>query len=347
MTDALHSRYIINGCPQEFTPAELLDAVSETKSQPAPVEPQPIIDESLDAEIGQYEWRESRIPAYRKKVSAISAALPVPFAGVYSCARVATALIDSIWRQGRFRLDDLVLTAKWTWNGASVGNMAAFYDSVRSTADYIDALHLNLRRFSFAEGEPDVKFATPFSGAPEIVGGKILPREDSWLVYVPFDTADYRLGGSLLAQAEGRSGGISPQISDADYFVDCYEVVRELAEDGIILGGVTVGEGGLARALDSLCSGVCGACVDIAGIMASCEESNPVRVLFGEVPGALFQIADSDFDYIDAEFLLQDVAWFPLGHPDLKTTEVEVNTSAKTTIQTILETLMQNAEGED
>ena len=71
-----------------------------------------------------------------------------------------------------------------------------------------------------------------------------------------------------------------------------------------------------------------------------------VRLLFSEVPGAIIQVRDADFDYIDAEFILQDVAYFPLGHPSADG-ELHLASSAKTGIQTILESLMQNAEGED
>ena len=76
-------------------------------------------------------------------------------------------------------------------------------------------------------------------------------------------------------------------------------------------------------------------------------EPNIVRILFSEIPGAVIQIRDIDFDYVDAELLLQDVAFFPLGHPNLKSGAVRVRSAEKTGIQTILESLMQNAEGED
>jgi hypothetical protein len=85
---------------------------------------------------------------------------------------------------------------------------------------------------------------------------------------------------------------------------------------------------------------------DVSGIMRACSEKDPVRILFGEVPGAVIQIRDADFDYIDAEFLLQDVAFFPLGHP-ASDSGIHIEYSAVSGIQTILESLMQNAEGED
>ena len=40
--------------------------------------------------------------------------------------------------------------------------------------------------------------------------------------------------------------------------------------------------------------------------------------------GAIIQIKDSDYDYVDAEFLLQDIAYYPIGHPVTGTGEVNV-----------------------
>ena len=67
------------------------------------------------------------------------------------------------------------------------------------------------------------------------------------------------------------------------------------------------------------------------------------------MPGVVIQIRDIDFDYIDAELLLQDVAFYPLGHPAANGGAVRVRSSAKTGIQNILESLVQRqgGEGED
>jgi hypothetical protein len=64
------------------------------------------------------------------------------------------------------------------------------------------------------------------------------------------------------------------------------------------------------------------------------------------VPGVILQIADIDYDYIDAEFLLQDIAYFPLGHPAVGTPGVTV-LSGENGITGILESLMNSLEGED
>ncbi|MBO4671202.1 MAG: hypothetical protein J5640_05105 [Bacteroidales bacterium] len=341
----LHSKFIIDGIPQEFTPAEILASVAE-KTPDERQDGGTVLDESLDPPPGAISLDPSGIDGYLKSVLAMRPQAPVPFAESWTRSRIACALIDTMWRNGNFKLDDLPLTAKWRCNPGRVGDMAAFYRSVEAAADYIDNLRLSLRRYSCEEGDFDVQFATPFSGAPLLVDDQLHPDKKSWVVYLPFDTSDYRLGGSMLAGSLGLQGGTAPQVSDGDYLMDCFEVVRELAEDGVLLSAATVGEGGLYTALYRMTRGGTGSMVDISGIMQACGESDPVRILFSEVPGAVVQIRDMDFDYIDAELLLQDVAFFPLGHPSADG-RLHLEASAKSGIQTILESLMQNAEGED
>lgn len=175
-------------------------------------------------------------------------------------------------------------------------------------------------------------------------------RPEDWIIYIPFDTCAYKLGGSLLAKAAGRGGGAAPDILDPDYFMDCYEVVRELVEDGIVLSGTTVGRGGLALALDKF-RGDTPFEADISPILQSAPGMDPVKVLFGEVPGVLVEIRDSDYDYLDAELLLQDVAYYPVGHPS-PASNAPVGLTIRHTLSSlggILQSLLssQASEGED
>ncbi len=180
---------------------------------------------------------------------------------------------------------------------------------------------------------------------PNVVSGS----ETSWVVYLPFDTCQYRLGGSKLSRVTGKPAVPGPEIGDADYFIDCYEVIREMVEDGIIVAGRTVSEGGLLPSLRKFIGQEAGMNADISGIMSAYEEKEIVPVLFGEVPGALIEIADADYDYVDAEFLLQDIAYYPLGKISRKKKSITV-ISGESGIAGILQSLMtsqETSEGED
>ena len=369
---ALHAIYVIDGVQEEYTPAQLLNAVTEPEGrhpQTGPAEGR-AVDETLDPVIRDAGLEPECTDAYLEAVCKARKAVPAAGAESYTRIRIAATLADTLWRTGTFRLGDLRLDATWRWNDAPVGARASFYASVRAAADYIDALGLkfssyrHIRTTGLSElvlraritrdaDEEDYGFVNePFHSEHPVLGARracpaaLVPDPQSWVVYIPFDTADFRLGGSLLAQELGLGGGPAPQITDADYFLDCYEVVRELVEDGVVLAGATVGEGGLLKAVRGMVEET-GLTLDLSDVMRSYQEQSPLRILFSELPGVVIQIRDADFDYLDAELLLQDVAFFPLGHPVPGSSDIRVKASAKSGIQTILESLMQNAEGED
>lgn len=303
------------------------------------------------------------------------------FAAEYTRSRIAKALADALWMKGRFRLNDLSLIAGWRWNTERLGNMAAFYHSVEAAADLMDSLGICLGSYSFehdgslacgkaafkvgTSGLTDEEFTdeedymdlgdgSPFgSGHAMISNKRAVPDKfssdpESWIVYVPFDTGEFKMGGSLLRHTLGDGGGHCPELEDADYFIDCYELVRELVEDKIVLAAATVSDGGLMAALHSMCGWTVGADIDLSGVMQAYNEKDLTRVLFSEIPGAVIQIKDIDFDYIDAEFLLQDVAYYPIGHPVRWGKGVRI--SEKSGISSILQSLISGreaSEGED
>ena len=363
----LGSKYIIDGVPQDSTPERLLSSVCPSAPDTAG-ECGTIIDESVDPALETHTWDASAVPDYLALVATGATPLSLPFASHRTRSVIASALIDALWKDGHFRLGNLSLRLDWRWNGAAVGSQAAFYESARAASEYVDGLGITLDGFSCSDGDTasvaasaqlsgrngaeDDCFETEFVGTPELCGtrtlpGTFVPDGSSWVVYIPFDTSDYRLGGSLLAWRLGKGGGVCPQIDDPDYFIDCYEVVRELVEDGVVIAASTVGDGGLAAALGRMCSGGTGLSADLSDLRHSSGEDNIVRLLFAELPGAVIQIRDSDFDYLDAELLLQDVAFFPLGHPSVGNGRLSFTAPDRSGIQTILESLMLNAEGED
>ena len=372
-TSALHSSYLIDGIPQDLTPAEILDAVTENPCAAADIDEgvEQIVDETLDPVVGPLDFDRDKLDFYLESVMSADKILPLAFSETYTKVRLAAALIDALWCRGHFRLGDLMLEASWKWDVSAVGSASAFYTSVKSASEYIDEIGLKFSKYSFEDSsdcsevlfhpvisaqeddEEDVFVSQPFrSSHPELSSERACPLTldsdpQSWIVYIPFETSDYRLGGSLLAQTMGLGGGVPPRVGDADYFMDCFEVARELVEDKILLSGNTVRYGGLLKALKQMTAEGVGACIDLSGIMKAYQENDIIRILFSEVPGAVVQIRDIDFDYLDAELLLQDVAFFPLGHPVPGSSDIRVKASVKSGIQTILESLLQNAEGED
>ena len=66
------------------------------------------------------------------------------------------------------------------------------------------------------------------------------------------------------------------------------------------------------------------------------------------IPGVIIQISNDNYDYVDSQLLLQDVAYYPLGHPTLEHTGVVVAEDGKSGVADILASLLGHAtEGED
>ena len=376
---ALYSHYIIDGVICEATPAELLDECMEFPeleyTQDSDFED--IVDESTEAPLGVVTYEFERLQEFIK-ATVDASHNERPFSLLYpehfTSLQIAKALLDRLWSDGHFKLCNLRLWAQWEWNTRPLGNLASFYKSCQTANEYIFGLGVRMTDYIFIEGDegcsakfyawlpeddmedhitPEDEVKAPYESRHAWIGEKrkcpstITPATDSWLIYVPFDQCPYRLGGSLLSQTCGKIGGQKTNIQDPDYFIDCYEVIRELVEDGIVKAGVTVADGGLAVAAAKIC-GEYGAELDLKGIMASYDESDRMRILFGEVPGVLIQISDSDYDYVDSQLLLQDIAYYPLGHPSDNIKGISVQNSSKTSVADILASLLgQASEGED
>lgn len=377
---ALYSRYIIDGIQMDYTPAQMLmECMPEAGRKECPPAGT-IVDETVDPLPGHTSFDSGKISQYLAGIAGKPAGNSgtIYFPRSYTRRRIASALLSAIWRKGHFTLEDLAVKAGWEWNTGHIGSMASFYFSAEAAAQYLFDLGVKIKEFGFSEsrGVSKADFEIHTAGAERNiceddeydflrdiparniancwisderkVGDTLVDDEDSWLIYIPFDTCPYRLGDSALEAVAGISGETAPEIQDPDYFIDCFEVIRELAEDGVVVAGRTIGEGGLAAAAEAMC-GTVGIRINISGIEASYMENDIVRILFAETPGVLIQIRDADYDYIDSQLILQDIAYYPLGHPGRALKGLSVTSGKKSGISDILAALIQGqySEGED
>lgn len=371
---ALYSSYIIDGVQMDYTPAQLLEDCTGSPEGTVREEGEfdSIVDEVVDSEPKQTVYDSSKVLSYMEETGRIRDnvkpdATSAP--GSYAVRKLATALIDTLWKKGHFTLEDLRVKALWQWNCSPLGNMAAFYFSAKAVSRYLFDLDLKLDGYAFekSHGVSDVGFETGVESAAagtdegeydffseketremrycwisddEKCGHVLVPDRESWLIYIPFDTCEYRLGNSLFEKAEGVSGDVAPDIQDADYFMDCFEVIRELVEDGVIIAGTTVGTGGLASAAGEMC-GETGIVLNTGGIERASGEKDILRILFAEVPGVLIQVRGGDYDYMDSQLLLQDIAYFPVGQPVPGTAGVKIASGCRSGVADILASLLQ------
>lgn len=353
-TTALNSKYIIDGVEMEYTPLQLLQdcMAPEIAADFGHFGAEGVVvDESVDPEIEASRLDESRTDEYIAEVIASSSLHRIaPRTGVkgYAQSVIADALISCLWCEDGTTLNDISVALCWRWNFGPMGNAAAFYECVGEASRYLFDIDVAVVDATLEQAQQNsLEVNVLFRGKPLNLSAQA--DSSSWLIYVPFDTCSFRLGGSLLSQVAGASGDPASELIDPAYFVDCYEVVKELVDDGVAVCGESVGRGGMIAAMRRLCSRIsevsgapCGAEMNLGGIMQAYAEENALRVLFGEVPGVILQIPDDDYDYVDSQFLLQDLAYYPLGHPRLGTGNIVVQKTQKTNVLSILESLTKN-----
>lgn len=369
--DALFSHYIIDGVRMDMSPAELLEECTEDYYYDFPDSStfDDIIDESTEPPLSSFSYDKGKEKDYLAMTTAATHE-ERPFRMLYpeyfTRLQIAKALLSRLWSKGHFKLGNLRLWAQWEWNCEKTGNMSAFYRSVESASNYIYGLGVQLEDYLFIEEdrnnakffawleEEDALFkSSPYESRHAWIeevracSQVITADPKSWLIYIPFDTCGFRLGASLLTEVAGHDGGKAPDISDPDYFIDCYEVVRELVEDGIVISGTVVADGGLITALNNI-RGENGLDIDIKGIMSSYQEDSRARILFGEIPGVIIQVSDENYDYVDSQLLLQDIAYYPIGHPSMAENDIKISEIGKNGVIDILVSLLDHAsEGED
>ena len=141
-SSALYSEYIIDGIRMDSTPAGMLmECMTSDSDEPSSghTAAGTVIDETKDPVPGAAGHDGSETETYLRKV--IDLRRKADAAGgrdfrlscpdFHTRLRIASSLIDTLWRKGHFRLENVMLSAEWDWDQTRIGNMAAFYFHIR------------------------------------------------------------------------------------------------------------------------------------------------------------------------------------------------------------------------
>jgi phosphoribosylformylglycinamidine synthase len=193
------------------------------------------------------------------------------------------------------------------WPCKNEGEDARLYNAVQSISDFAIKLGINIPTgkdsLSMTQkyGKDDVVYSPGtviISTVGEIIDinkmiSPVMKNDaDSHLVYLDFSKDDFQLGGSSFAQIVNKLGKQTPDVTDADYFVNAFETLQQLILDGKVLAGHDISAGGMITALLEMCfaDNKLGAKIDLSSI----EEKDLIKVLFSENPGVIFQVKDKD-----------------------------------------------------
>lgn len=230
------------------------------------------------------------------------AALVNPVAG--SKLAIAEALTNIIWAPLTYGLKGVSLSANWMWPCKNKGEDARLYDAVEAVSNFAIALGINIptgkdslsMTQKYPNGEVVVAPGTVIISAvgevndiTKTISPALQPIANSKVVYIDLSKDDYKLGGSSLAQVLNLLGSDVPTVKDEAYFAKAFEAIQKLIQDGKILSGHDISEGGLITALLEMTFAIPQVGLDIN---ISKLKGDLIQILFAENPGVLIQVKE-------------------------------------------------------
>lgn len=236
--------------------------------------------------------------------AAPSAAMADPAKG--SVLAIAESLTNIVFAPIKGGLEGLSLSANWMWPCKNEGEDARLYRAVEAASEFALALKVNIPtgkdslsmtqkypngEVVYAPGTVIITAAGEVSDVKKCIRAAMVEQADTELLYVDLSGDEFRLGGSSFGQIVGAIGssGDVPTITDPAYFARAFGAVQQLVEQGHVLAGHDISDGGLITAMLEMTFGGnrAGLTVDLNPL----READLVRVLFSEKPALLLQVA--------------------------------------------------------
>ncbi|MDR0370362.1 MAG: phosphoribosylformylglycinamidine synthase [Prevotellaceae bacterium] len=228
------------------------------------------------------------------------AALADPAAG--SVLAIAEALTNIVWAPLAEGLKSVSLSANWMWPCKNQGEDARLYKAVEACSRFACELGINIptgkdslsmtqkygEKKVFSPGTVIISAGAEISNLKRIVEPVLVNDPDTAVYYIDFSFDKQQLGGSVLAQTLNKIGGDVPTVKDAGYFKSAFDSIQELINNGLILAGHDISEGGMLTALLEMCfaNREGGLYVNLDPV----AESSIIHTLFAENPGVLIQV---------------------------------------------------------
>ena len=255
-----------------------------------------------------------------------------------SVLSVAESLTNIVWAPLADGLDSISLSANWMWPCRSQeGEDARLYAAVKALSDFCCDLHINVPTgkdsLSLSQQYPNgEKIISPgtvivtsggeVSDIRKVVSPVMVNDKNSSLYHIDFSFDSLHLGGSALAQAQGKVGDDVPTVKNTDYFAGCFEAIQYMIGKGWIMAGHDISAGGLITTLLEMCFANKEGGMHIN--LYNMKDDDIVRILFAENPGVVIQVSDQH--KFEMKEYLEDVGvgFAKIGYPAPKERAITV-----------------------
>jgi phosphoribosylformylglycinamidine synthase len=271
---------------------------------------------------------------YRGEAMAMGERTPLAVLDAPASGRMAVGeAVTNIAAAPIERIEHIKLSANWMAACGEPGQDAALFDTVKAIGmELCPALGIGIpvgkdslsMRTSWSEGGEARTVVSPVSliisaFAPVHDVRKALTPQlrtdqgDTSLILIDLGQGKHRLGGSILAQVTGQTGGAVPDVDDVQALRGLFSAIQALNEDGAILAYHDRSDGGLlATVAEMAFAGHCGVSVNLDILtmdphaqdwgdykirpeqVAVQREELTLKALFAEELGAVIQVRTMD-----------------------------------------------------
>ena len=247
---------------------------------------------------------------------------------------IGEALSNIIFAPIKNGIKGVSLSANWMWACKNNGEDARLYNAVKACADFAIELGINIptgkdslsMKQKYADGDVIAPGTVIISAAGNCIDIKkvvepVLQLDGGSIYYINLSKDNFKLGGSSFAQILNKIGTETPDIKDAVFFRNAFNVVQELVNENQIVAGHDIGSGGLITTLLEMCFSTANPMLPNRGFLESgmnisfndFKEKDLIKILFSENIGLVLQAKDDVI--FENKFKLNDIEFFKLGQP--------------------------------
>ncbi|MDP2166945.1 MAG: phosphoribosylformylglycinamidine synthase [Thermodesulfovibrionales bacterium] len=255
--------------------------------------------------------------------------------GAMARMSVAEALTNIVWAKIS-RIEDIKCSANWMWAAKLQGEGALLYDAASAMSRIMLSLgiavdggkdSLSMAAVLGKTGEvvksPGTLVISAYAPVPDITKAVTpdIKKPGSGILYMDLGRGRCRLGGSALAQVYGQIGDDCPDMEDPELLKRGFNLTQRLIDEGLILSGHDVSDGGLITALLEMAfSGNCGLDVNVE------TGADAISSMFAEEAGLLMEYDLRDEEGICGILKSADVPFKTIGKTVYeKTIKISVN----------------------
>jgi phosphoribosylformylglycinamidine synthase len=221
---------------------------------------------------------------------------------------IAEALTNIVWAPIQDGIRGVSLSANWMWPCRKPGEDARLFSAVKAASDFSIALGINIptgkdslsmtQKYKdgtevFSPGTVIISATAEITDFNRTVEPVIQPDENAGIIYIDLSGDSFKLGGSSFAQSLNTLGNETPAVKDPQYFIDAFQSIQQMVDEGRILAGHDVSAGGLAVTLLEMCFPC-----EKAGMKVDLDqfkEEDAIKILFSENPAVVIQVKDVKF----------------------------------------------------